>query len=93
MSDSNFDTYLVLLPTTQGGVDYGSLDPVQVVALDERDAVAKAAEKWWGSMSEEGVAVVVKVSDATAFVLGELRGVEITAETAVPNRLSGVESR
>lgn len=86
---SNFETYLVLLPDEHDGIDFGCLDPIQVMALDEKDAIRNAVEKWWGgSMYREGTAIVVPIEHATAYVLGELRGVEIVARTGLPNKLA-----
>lgn len=86
---ANFDEYLVLLPTSHDGIDFGDLQPLRILALDERDAINKAVEMWWsGSLlhGDGGVAVVVRAECATAYVLGEIKGVEIVAQTNLPDK-------
>ena len=81
--------YLVLLPTQHDGIDYGDLQPLRVHATDRKHAIQLAVEKWWsGTLMYEGTAVVVAADDATAFVLGEIKGVEIVAESSLPDKLA-----
>lgn len=78
--------YLVFL-SAKCDIDYGYMAPVRVHSESERDAVDDAVGKWWSGQfpGDDAIAVVVPVEHATAYVLGEIRGVEITAEAPLPD--------
>lgn len=82
--------YLVLLPTTSEGIDYGYLAPMRVLATTYEDAIKVACERWFGrAIPDEGVAIAVPSEHALAFVIGELKSVQIVHGTSLPDSLAG----
>lgn len=82
---ANFDSYAVFCPDTCEGQPDGSFNLVKVLALNEHDAITKAAHEWYGRNSvEEGTYIVCKQDDLTAYEVEQERSASVRNQVSLP---------
>ncbi len=81
---SNFDAFAVFLPND---LQDGSYHLVTVLALDEKDAIVKAAHEWYGRNStQDGTYIVCKQDDLTAYEVEQERSASVRAQVQLPKQ-------
>ena len=80
---ANFDSYSVFVPGTCEGITWG-YERVEVLALDEADAIEKACAEWYGTGAREGTYLVVASEHLNAYEVEERRVPNIMAEVSLP---------
>ncbi len=85
MPDSNFDTFAVFLPNDPEGQQDGSYHLATVLALDENEAIVKAAHEWYGRNSvQEGTYIVCKADVLTAYEVEQEKSAAVRAQVSLP---------